>query len=428
MSEIDFITTELIVDFLEAELIQQTDKDPKTYRGAACIYSINDQLFLKMYSRVESMSDEFMKDFPKSTPGKVIPNERFFCFLGQDLHGNKWEAKNIKVNGDLIFEANGRIINSEITSVKKKYRNERKTGRTTFHIKSKIKFPCNEYVPYKMSEQLIGSKVQLTDGDIYLITYDNHTEIIIDTNLNLKNDHILDAISIATGVLCSWSHMKDSTTEVFISNKHERLSKKIPAPFSLHHHHHKEFTTFIESYTAQGNILREELFPRWALICDAKNSFIDVECLVLTTSIEGIIQSLYKKEVTVSDAEIKLLNDSIEHLNKCNFEKTIEKRIRGLLEQAQNPNASSSGILHELEKMDVINKHHIESWNSLRHKAAHGQKNDWYKGEYQKVLDNYHSCLHLFYILCFYYIGYEGKHKDYSTYGIPNKLFPLCAN
>jgi hypothetical protein len=72
----------------------------------------------------------------------------------------------------------------------------------------------------------------------------------------------------------------------------------------------------------------------------------------------------------------------------------------------------------------VITNIHLAAWNKLRNTGAHGGVLREDENSLQKHLNQFHTCLELFYRLLFVLVRYHGKFVKYSAVGWPESTFP----
>jgi hypothetical protein len=231
-------------------------------------------------------------------------------------------------------------------------------------------------------------------------------------------------LSIASGSIYNYSVLKSSDFIYYFPNQYSNSAKSILPPISFSCEYAKDFIEFIECYVRNSLDLDKDFFPLWRLAVEADGSPINTSCLTLTTSIEGVIMSLYKDEASLSSEKNEELDSSLDIIkNNTELTEKMKQRICGSIKRWKST-ASAKDILNYLKENQVIAKQHVISWEALRHRSAHGILFSWENtNDLQKIKDNYSTSIHLMYIILLHYIEYGGKHYNYSKSGHPIEDF-----
>lgn len=424
MMSVPFITKKLEIDFVSAELCKQSGDDALQILGAATIYSEEDQLWLKFYCEAGTSPDCEIRGI---RGGKIIPKSELFRFTGGDLSGREWSVENIVIDGGVWNRSLGRVIQTRIDVLSTPEEKEQIYG-ARYYYKQKYKIPLNTYHVDDDRLHLRGLELCVGNIEVRIKQQLNYTVVDIVSECKRERQYdelILQALSIASGCnFTKYSYVEGSNK--YISN-HKRYSRnRLPSPFKMMWSD-REYEEFINCYVGYYAANMSEVgnegdvaFDQWTLLHETQNSLIEVESVVAAIGVEAILNCYFKKHVAHPDSFIEKLEKEKLEIEKREQDKEISDLYKGALDFGK---LVSPRIMLEILKGKAISKSNIWKWKNLRDQSAHGKPLDWHLGDPQKTLDAYRSCLHLFYCLVFFVVGYRGRYLNCSKYGTPEARF-----
>ncbi len=409
----DIIKFKLMLDFIEITLIQQCEKNPKVYRGAGSIFQDNKgHIQLKMY--VKDFSQ--FTDLPKHNSRVLVEDSNLFYLEATDTTGIKWKAKYLHLK-------RGNIITAEIFNLEQIYEHSEnfKELKAQFYILGKYDFPFNEYKVTEYESSLTICKFKTDYFDCEIDQHDKYMDVFILTkesnDFNLLIDLIIEALSIITGhylqPLIKMTESKNIQLLELYSHRLKQDEKKLNPPISTHVFDKiEDLKEFIHCYVTKFKEKRSHFFKSWYRnFLESQGLYIN-QALVLTVSIEGILKE-YFSDTTPVDNTAKI--STLEEIEKISIDETIFNDIKNYLTKPKEPNLQKR--LKKLVKDDVISEDLFKICLEIRNYSAHADKivMDSKKTNMQKIIYEIDACLELFYLLLFYYIGYKGRHIEYSN-------------
>lgn len=157
------------------------------------------------------------------------------------------------------------------------------------------------------------------------------------------------------------------------------------------------------------------IFEQWSRLWDASRSNQQILNLVLTTSIEGLLNDIYipKFEQIVDQ---KLLNDIHEIKGVIKLLKIDEKYKQRLHNSIMHlKTITANKALNLLLEKDILKKDEVKAWKKLRNEVAH-PKNKILDIENQRDIEgNFVLCLNLFNNLILQALNYEGDRLYFTN-------------
>jgi hypothetical protein len=154
-------------------------------------------------------------------------------------------------------------------------------------------------------------------------------------------------------------------------------------------------------------------------IIESESSSIDVQALVRSVAIEGILKAEFSNIKDVDTNIQSQINRAMKIYLESDLDNNFKKRLEGRLTSMFNLRAKD--ILHILRERGFIDQLLIENYGKLRDRSAHGDPSS--EIDLQDFFNRLNSVLVLFYHLIFTAIGYRGPYTDYSSYHFPLKDF-----
>lgn len=164
------------------------------------------------------------------------------------------------------------------------------------------------------------------------------------------------------------------------------------------------------------------IYAFWHRILRAFHEDVENASLTLSVAIEGLIKNVFAPQ-KASDLEfVATLKQAIQALECLPDQTRAIGVLRGKLEHADQ--FPPGRFLHEARKAGWLSESHVEAWETMRNKGAHGELLEDDNDALQAHIDRFHSGLDTFYRLMFHAIGYQGTHLAYGLPSVPAMHFP----
>jgi len=430
------ISYELVIDFIEIKLTQNTEEDPIVFIGPGSItQTIDGILSLKMYHKIKDLAKEATHGLQHFEPGKIISDDNYFRFEGVDFSGKLWTSENVWVSGTISFPAAGRVIQTTLNEIVQieEYKKSKENDNQTIIIicPGKYDFPCNEKEDLPNDGWVLNRSVfEANNVNFDIKTNDEYMTIISKfDSKEINTDYyflILESLCIVSGGLVNAvlvNHYYNGGNITKIKRIDKNLSnKKVNQLFSHSKPHEiKSLATFVDRYLFFVNEPHSELFGFWYKINRAWQADIENISLTLTVSIEGLSKKYFSKYGAPDKEILAQATDAREIINDSGLEEKIKLRLLANLNNLNSPSPKS--ILYGMSKDGLIHKKFAEVWVKLRNKSAHATEIEPDQKTFQKHLDRINICLTLFYNLLFLILNYKGSYINYSEKGWPDKDF-----
>jgi len=437
--EIDTIlSNKFSLDFFDISLTQNSDKNPKQYRGPGTIYqNEKGEIRIKLFhaSSIEvSYHLSLLLGKDDSSPGKLIPKHHFYTLKIND-HNREWTAEHIYLHNDLHISDDGVLIDTKINSIsitEKRLLIKDGDNFAIAYLSGKYNLPANKSKTTKYSSSISITTLDIDEAKYKIEEEDDYIEI----HAELKNKSnpseeikiFLEALSIALGkhlvpVLVTSGNKNTFTTVIYSqknTSKHLKLEQPLPrfiihSPESLHEFISKYFITITQSLSV--------IYRYWHRVFSSAADSFENRALTITTAIEGLLKELYNElglpdksfAQNISEAKNILTSSSL------NINKRALSRINSSLNNALL--FSPKQALTSLRNINIINRNHLLIWTKARNKSHHAE---FMAEGVNKTEEQYYqilTCLEIFYILIFYHINYKGKFIQYSLEGWPDGFF-----
>ena len=433
-----FISNSFEIDCIDIRLTQKKDKDPIIYTGPGTIcQDEHGMLQIKLYSKINDKKKELSHQFKQHTPGEIIADDNYFTLRAIDMSGKKWIADNICILPDASFPAAGLVIKAKIDEIKNIELNKTWSNTEKNHlsiiIPGQYKIPCNEKEDLPNGGRRLNRTVfsaneidfEFRKFDSCLIINANSKTEKLDKDTYIK---LIEALSIIIGCkvrpIVIKNTQKDKDVIKIRSVDNSFANKKLFPPFK--HSDPTEFesfTSFLEKYLVNIKSPFSDIFGFWHKISRAWQASIENSSLSIGVAIEGTLKS-YFSETGLADEEIL---QQAEEAKKLIEDSDLGERIKGRLFGSIGllKNASPKGALNQMVQKKWLNKAMVSEWKELRSKSVHPDKINQGSIVFQKYINQFNTCLTLFYRLVFIIIKYEGSYMDYSERGWPEKKFKL---
>lgn len=420
------------IDFSNVTLTQNTISNQLLFSGGGCIYQNEDgKLKLKISHHVLDMGKDLEHVFYAPTPGVLLDDDRFFSMVAVDDAGRKWTADNILIAGTTSFPTKTMEIHTDVDQVVcDQDLNEKRYARQKIVALCLGKTDLTCLKAEKLSDG--GAKLSIAEFSAKGVNYqikkrDDYLVIIAEFDSD-NFDHneykrLLEPLSISLGMFLSPVFVEHVGAEhhlkIVKSASGANGIKKLQPPFD-YRNGVKQIACFTEQYLSVISKPFSVPFGYWYRINQGFSSTITNSSLVLSVSIDGMLQFFFK-ELGHIDNDMKTeMEDAIAFIEGSSVGKRVRERLLGSLKLLQN--SSPKSILYTLVSKGFISNKMMKAWVSLRNQSAHPAEVEMDRQKFQKYLNRHYSCLSLFYLILFCGIGYEGEYTDYSQPGWPDKF------
>jgi hypothetical protein len=430
------IKNSLELDCINVTLTQNVETNPVVFKGPGTIFQDeNGTLRLKMYHAFQDLPKEIFPLDLEYTPGEIIRDKHYSSLRAMDIHGNVWTARRVSVNRRLSFPATGTIIKTSLTEIvnteERKISNEK--SHLTVFVKGRYSIPCNEAEDLPEGGWILNTSEFNVENINFKFKKDEQSLEIKASGLkqnmpDFLENHMIEALSVIFGCMVSpvftiWSH--DNISETKIRPVDLMLSES-PLPRPIEHTTPESldnFKAFIVSYL-QFSMDRETYTPLigyWHKIYSAYQGRIENAALALTVSIEGVLKEYFQgyghaeQDILKKAEEAKKAIDNLEVIDR------IKNMILKSLERIKRPSPKSALI--DISRQGWFPKQLVDVWEKLRNRSTHADQIDYNKEELQDYMNQFNSCLNLFYRLIFIIISYRGKFINHTLKGWPEHEF-----
>jgi hypothetical protein len=146
----------------------------------------------------------------------------------------------------------------------------------------------------------------------------------------------------------------------------------------------------------------------------ASSLVVEDETLALSTEVERLIREHFADRGSPLASLVAAVESAIKHLASWVAPADGKERVLNAIHQMKGPNPRTA--LRKLVEEGVIRPQHFQSWERVRHVAAHGLPVSSSSRELVAHNDVVHQ---LFLLLVFHVIGYQGVFHDHTVNGWP---------
>lgn len=433
---VSVIKNALELDCIDITLTQNTSVEPKVFKGAGTIFQDESgTIRLKMYHGFQDLSKESFPLDLEYTPGEIIGDEHYYSLRAIDIHGNVWTARRVSVNRRVSFPAAGTIIKTSLAEIvnteERKISNEK--SHLTLFVTGRYSIPCNKAEDLPGGGWILNTS-EFSVGNINFKFKKDEQSLEIKASGLKQNmpdfleNHMIEALSVIFGCMVSpvftiWSHGNISETKI---RSVDLLLSESALPKPIVHTNPESldnFKAFIGSYL-QFSMDRETYSPLigyWHKIYSAYQSRIENAALALTVSIEGVVKEYFHGYGHAEQGILEKVEEAKKKIEGFDFIDRIQNLLLNSLERMKRPSPKS--ILIDISRHGWFPENLVEDWEKLRNRSAHADKLDYSKEELQDYLNQFHTCLNLFYRLLLLTISYKGRFINYTLPGWPEQEF-----
>jgi hypothetical protein len=432
-----------VLDCCQMSLMPQLPASTKKGYSGPGLISQNDtgNLTFKIYC-IEGSPFEGLDRFFNIKPGKIIGEEHYYLLCAKDINGRQWEAKWIDPHSN--SGPAGSIVHGRINELSHAYHSYKSLEGyfANIYYPGGVEIPCNKTsiietsIDGKRVRSLVDSntaKFRACGFEFELKKEKDWLFIQVKSNSREINSSSImrfaEALQFVLARSLSWSVLEllhDQGVKVSIRplNKND---KKLPIgpPIALQQCRDRPnivwilFQKYLEHVIDYQKDSWHPIFWWLHKIIESQSSSIDVEALIRSVAIEGILKSEFSDLNNLGENLQSQINKTKKIISQSELEENFKKRLNGSLGSMFNPRPKDR--LHILKSRGLINNALIKEYGKLRGSSTHGDLVS--EIHLQEFINRCNSVLVLFYHLIFTAIGYKGPYTDYSTYGFPLKDF-----
>lgn len=136
------------------------------------------------------------------------------------------------------------------------------------------------------------------------------------------------------------------------------------------------------------------------------HTLLGVQAKIKSVAVETLANEIGTEQNSSTLKERTALS---EYLGAAGYPESFVARLNKMVENMDSPAAKDT--LHELKRKGLVDKKHIENWNRLRNKFAHGAVVT--PADAATAFNRMRIVVGLFYRLAFHLVGYTGISADY---------------
>lgn len=425
---------------------QLSTSSKKNYSGPGYVSQNPDGgLVFKIYCNEGAISHLFeeIERFNSIKSGEILGEEHFYSLLATDITGRQWKSK--WIDPDPCFGSSGSIIKGKVKELFYTYQLEYQEGGyfADIYFPGDIDIPCNRASEV---EKIVDGKKRAFSGKWNIAKFDacgfdfelEKEKDWLNFCANSKSQEINsasimrfnEALQFILGCSLSWLtlELSDGQDRKVIVRPLNNYGKKstLGPPIALQQCRAKSnmiwilFQKYLEYII---NYRKDSWHPLsyWVhTVIESGSASFDIERLVLSVAIEGILKSQFSELKPIDSTLESQINKAKQIILQSDLQDNFKKRVEGALGSMSQ--ARSKDRLHILKGQGFVSDELIKEYGKLRDSSAHG---DLVSGmQMQTDFDQYAAALVLFYHLIFSAIDYRGEYTDYSRRGYPLRRFP----
>ncbi|OTH00994.1 hypothetical protein [Acinetobacter sp. ANC 4973] len=182
---------------------------------------------------------------------------------------------------------------------------------------------------------------------------------------------------------------------------------------------HENFLVIIFKLAAENENIFNSVFEQWSRLWDASRSTQQILNLVITTSVEGLLNDIFIP-IFEEDVDQKLLDEisNIKNIIKAlDINHSYKQRLHNSISYLKNITANKALNLLVIKK--VLTKDEVKVWKELRNEVAHPKNKILDIDDQKKVESNFLLCLNLFNNLIFQALRYDGVRYYFTNEDSP---------
>jgi len=435
LAKTSLVAKRFSADFSDITLTQIAKTNPLVINGVGTINQDElGTLKLKLFQKNPLDREKVLRYQEEKSRGRI--SSAGGCSLSAVDHhdAGTWTCDYLKTSESLYFGTDGctGVFSAEVEKLENSHGIRSCFQKSSFEgiIPFELDLPFNRGADGKKNsypERMLKFTFNKVTK-VEILQCNGYTSIKINNKYELVSERFIEAftqsLSIATGrtVKYIWRQIAgEHFHHNVISEFDFELSRKsLRPPLDLHFCGH--FLEFLEAYIKFSLTCDHNYFGYWEKLHASWASGLAVAALPLAVYIEGIMKEFFPELMTVDAKlaeDVKLTVEAIDNL--VGVEAKLRERIRNRISGAARGTVTNG--LRALAQRGCIGDHLVTSWQSVRHRSAHG--NDFTQGQvakFQEIVTGIYSCLRLFYELLYLKLEFSGHIIDYSEIGFPTEF------
>ena len=412
-----------IIECSKIILTQNIGTDPVIYSGPGSIYQDeNYQLFVKIYHIYEDPIDQ-LRNYnvlkSMSASSGIVEDSHFFKLEAFDMNGKSWVTEKVLITILLIPTFSiGRVINVKIDDISTMTPfSHEKEAISQVVIPGKFNLPYNAWLQEGAVKSLSAIQFELENAKISINRFQGYLEIQICHPLDVSpiKNGLLEALSIAIGYelspLITYTVANGERTMKIHSSNSSIISNKYSIINSLPGRDAEKLIQFTSCYINTFKSKPNDFYLFWKKVVGAGRTYLEVSWLVVSVSIEGLINDFSK----IVEEDPVLKQNCEEAAKEIKASGLINEDVKNklLVSLAYYPKATPNVILRHLVKKYSLDNNMVKAWGRLRNKSAHADVKSGGKA-LENNMDNYFLCLKLFYTLFMIKINYRSTFRNFK--------------
>lgn len=443
----DLKSGELKLECIDMRLLKQSESEERTFEGAGHIQHREDgKLEFVLYAPNSEISIQDLFG-PSVKAGEWIPETEFYELTAFDIKNRSWTAGYILPDFTAHADRPGLVIRGRIYELTHTDESDHLGSPGIWmHFPGDIQIPVNTSTTTTI-ESLNKSTVNV-NRNIWLIEAkpwkiiatkeDSGLEVLVsfadekadaefEPQMGSRIEEILWFVLSRT---LSWDVLQcqsKSNQEIRVRSRAGIVrTPRVRPPMEIQR---------LESATVLGKMAalylrhavantEERYHPisnqLYKVIYASSAEAIEQEALAVSVAIEAVVHSEFAEYRKVNPEIVQEIKGALEFFKGWDGSPAIADRIRIAIGNIKG--ASDRGALRALVPEGIITQDQFDTWEKVRHPAAHRGVFSYTRRELVELCDKLYQLL-LF--LIFRTIGYEGDFTDHTKPGWPSVRYPL---
>lgn len=420
------VAGEFRVELFDCKAVQCVENEPLVFEGIGVVSQAKDGSigFTLLCQKVDARFDPFVELFSDLEPGKLVEDRSRYNISGHDSLGIRWRCERQMLGVDQGQELRLTSNLTNLVAEQKSSRKELEREYQGWYFSGDLKMPTRPHSKKWEYERGSTSWKGVVDQH-------RNSELSFHApqeGFKQRSEDFLRGVAMLCGrplsPMCGYRFFGDrQVVEIF--GRRRDPHRKVMVPFVPRAWRYAtSWNEFLEAWISVERQVGDRrvqtfIFHHFARICYAQQEGIENGAQVLSSSIEGMLASLF---MTNDDRDLefaRLIEVTLGSASSAglNLDERIVRLLKKSKENAERPGIKS--VFQSLIRRGLLNPKLFEAWNKIRHKAAHGELLGATDQEHQKMFDRFFICIETFKRLVFDVVGYAGTTVDYQKPGWP---------
>lgn len=437
-----FIQGTLAIDCLEITLTQNTTDSPRIYKASGSIF-VNPENGAEarlVWKRDEDHAYDPFATFNTTQQvksGEVIPAEHYFALRAVDINGNCWIHPAVLLKRDERRQAEILTVSCDFIQIE--IASEVKRALVHYVFNDDLEMPMNAFLRSQdvmRREKRISIKSRVSAGAVdgmdvsyYRASADksgNSYEFAAVAQEGKEppsdfHSRLLEALQFCVAkhawpIMAEVIHGGKQIVTLFKSRPYNNGLVSAPLPSYASEDFYRLLECYYRYACSEANGAdAAPLSKKIGGLFTLKGVWIDTIALLLSVSVESILQDSVFKNLGKPNTGLKALVDKLFDWVK---HAPVDQDLIGRATSAMGTMKSNRAVdkMFVLAKAGVIDENEITAWKALRNPAAHGSF-ELDPAKLQDLLDNVYKLVAMVYKLAFFRVGYVGKFSNFAALG-----------